>query len=107
MLCGVASGTVYDLLYVARVFVCGINKSKYTVKDKIFTCICDLLYFIVLAAAFVFVSVCFEFYSLRLYMVVGCALGVIIYLKSLHLIIAFFIKKVYNSMRSNKGTKGV
>lgn len=107
MLCGVASGTVYDLLYVARVFVCGINKSKYTVKDKIFTCICDILYFIVLAAAFVFVSVCFGFYSLRLYMIAGCALGVIIYLKSLHIIIAFLIKKVYNNIRNNIDKKGV
>ena len=102
MLCGVLSGVVYEVLYVARVFVCGLNKKKYTLKDKIFTCLCDVLYFAVFAAMFVFTSVTFEFYSLRLYMLIGCALGAIIYLKSLHLIIAICIKKVYNSLNRYK-----
>lgn len=98
MLCGVISGIVYEALYIARVFVCGLNKRKYTVKDKIFTCLCDLLYFAVFAAMFVFTSVTFEFYSFRLYMLIGCALGAIIYIKSLHVIIAICIKKVYNKL---------
>ena len=98
MLCGVASGVVYEVLYIARVFVCGVDKQKYTIKDKIFTCLCDILYFAVLAGMFVFTSVTFEFYSLRLYMLIGCALGAIIYLKSLHIIIAFCIKRVYNRL---------
>ena len=102
MLCGVLSGVVYDVLYIARVFVCGLNKKKYTVKDKIFTCLCDILYFAVFAAMFVFTSVTFEFYSLRLYMLIGCVLGAAIYLKSLHVIIAICIKKVYNSLSKCK-----
>ncbi len=102
MLCGVLSGVVYEVLYVARVFVCGLNKRKYTVKDKIFTCLCDILYFTVFAVMFVFTSITFEFYSLRLYMLIGCALGAIIYIKSLHVIIAIFIKKVYNSLNRCK-----
>ena len=106
VLCGVSSGVVYDVLYIARTFVCGLNKSKYTVKDKIFIVLCDLIYFIVLAAMFVFISVCFEFYSIRLYMLVGCALGAIIYLKSLHLIIAFLIGKVYNKIIKAKIMRG-
>lgn len=106
VLCGVSSGLVYDVLYVARAFVCGLNKSKYTVKDKIFIVICDLIYFAVFAAMFVFVSVCFEFYEIRLYMLVGAALGAIIYLKSLHLIIAFFISKVYNRIIKAKLLRG-
>lgn len=105
VLCGVVSGIFYDILYAARVFVCGLNKSKYTVKDKIFTCICDLIYFAVFAAAFVFLSICFEFYQIRLYMLIGAALGAIIYLKSLHLIIAFLIKKVYNSVNRSRLTR--
>lgn len=105
MLCGVCSGLIYDVLYVARTFVCGINKAKFTVKDKIFTCLCDLIYFAVFSAMFIFVSVMFEFYSIRLYMLVGCALGAIIYLKSLHIIIAFLIKKVYNSIGKVKKPK--
>ena len=76
-LCGVSSGIVYDVLYIARVFVCGTDKAGYTVKDKIFTCLCDLIYF-----------------------------GALIYLKSLHLIIAFFIKKAYNSLVKVKLPRG-
>lgn len=105
MLCGVVSGVVYEVLYIARVFVCGIDKRTYTVKDKIFTCLCDILYFAVFAAMFVFTSVTFEFYSLRLYMLIGCALGAIIYLKSLHVIIAICIKRVYNSLNRCKRHK--
>lgn len=98
MLCGVASGAVYDVLYIARVFVCGADKRSYTVKDRIFTLICDLIYFAVFAAMFIFISVCFGFYSLRLYMLVAALLGALIYLKSLHIGIAFLIKKAYNGL---------
>ena len=104
VLLGVGSGVLYDILFIARAFVCGVNKSVYTVKDKIFTCICDIIYFLAFAVAFVFISVCFEFYSVRLYMLAGCALGAIIYMKSLHLIIAFLIKKVYNGINRSENT---
>ena len=98
MLVGITSGIVYDFLYAAQIFVCGTDFSRYKIKDKIMTVACDLIYFIVFAAMFVFTSVMFEFYSLRLYMLAGCALGALIYLKSLHIIIAFMLKKVYNSI---------
>lgn len=103
MLCGVCSGVVYDMLYIARTFVCGADAKKFTLKDKIFTCICDIIYFLVFAAMYVFISVCFEFYEIRWYMLIGCALGAVIYFKSLHLIIAFLIKKVYNKINKDKG----
>lgn len=105
-LCGVLSGIVYDVLYLARAFVCGVNREKFTLKDKIFTCLCDLIYFAAFSAMFVFTSVTFEFYSIRLYMLVGCAFGALIYLKSIHLIIAFLIKKVYNSIAKVKIGRG-
>ncbi|MDE6790921.1 MAG: spore cortex biosynthesis protein YabQ [Clostridia bacterium] len=105
-LCGVISGVVYDILYIARAFVCGLDKAKFTLKDKIFTCICDLIYFIAFSAMFVFTSVCFEFYTIRLYMLIGCALGALIYLKSLHFIIAFLVRRVYNRIRKIKTVRG-
>lgn len=105
-LCGVCSGVVYDVLYVARAFVCGVDKAKFTLKDKIFTFLCDIIYFAVFAAMFVFISVTFEFYSIRLYMLAGSALGAIIYLKSVHLCIAFCIKKVYNKFAKVKFGRG-
>lgn len=98
ILCGAVSGILYDVLYVARIIVCGVDKRNYTVKDKIFTFFCDLIYFAVFALAFVYMCVCFDFYELRLFMLVGLALGLVIYLKSLHLCIAFLIKKVYNNL---------
>ncbi|MGN1060661.1 MAG: spore cortex biosynthesis protein YabQ [Candidatus Coproplasma sp.] len=101
ILCGVASGFLYDLLYIARTIVCGVNKQKYTVKDKIFTFFCDVIYFAVFAATFVYVCVCFDFYTLRLFMLIGAAFGVLIYLKSFHLCIDFLIKKVYNSINKS------
>ncbi len=95
---GVMSGIVYDVLYIARCAVCGVEKQAYTVKDKVFCAACDILYFIVFAAAFVFISVMFEFRELRLFMLIGCALGALLYLKSFHVIVAFFVKKVYNKV---------
>jgi len=96
LFCGIISGVVYDVLYIARSAVCGVEKQNYTVKDKIFIVAADILYCLVFAAGFVFVSVLFNFTGFRLYMLIGCILGAALYLKSFHLIVAFFVKKVYN-----------
>ncbi|MGN0814083.1 MAG: spore cortex biosynthesis protein YabQ [Candidatus Coproplasma sp.] len=101
-LCGAASGIVYDIFYIARVFICGADGSAYTLKDKIFTAVCDILYFAVLTASFLFCSYLFDFYELRLYMLVATAAGALIYLKSFHIILAICIKKAYNKIRINK-----
>ncbi len=109
LFCGVVSGGVYDVLFVARSIVCGVNAAAFTVKDRIFIIICDLIYCLVFAAGFIFVSVMFGFGDLRLYMLIGCALGAFIYLKSLHIIVAFLINKVYNviaTRRSNGIDRG-
>ncbi|MCH5147224.1 MAG: hypothetical protein J1F61_04355 [Clostridiales bacterium] len=105
LFCGVSSGVVYDILYIARCSLCGIDKSAYTVKDKIFLIICDLLYSLVFAAGFIFVSVMFGFENLRMYMLIGCIIGAIIYLKSFHIIVAFFVRKVYNIIITKKEQK--
>ena len=102
LFCGVISGIAYDILYIARCILCGIDKSNYTVKDRIFLIICDLLYCILFAAGFIFVSVLFDFENLRAYMLIGCALGALIYLKSFHLIVAFFVSRVYNVITAKK-----
>ena len=103
--CGILSGIVYDDLYIARCCVCGIHKQAYTVKDKIFTAVCDIVYCLIFAAAFVFGSVMFEFEGLRLYMFLGCVLGALLYLKSFHIIVAFSVKKVYNRVTTKKTGK--
>ena len=103
--CGVVSGIVYDVLYIARCCVCGVQPHAYTVKDRVFLIACDVLYCILFAAAYVFTSVMFDFGGLRLYMLLGCFLGAVLYLKSFHVFVAFFVKKVYNGITSRKGTK--
>ncbi len=100
--CGILSGIVYDVLYIARCAVCGIHKQAYTVKDRIFTAACDILYCLVFAAAFVFISVMFDFSGLRVYMFIGCVVGALLYLKSFHIFVAFSVKKVYNKITSKK-----
>lgn len=105
MCCGIASGILYDILYVVRCAVCGVDFRAYDLKDKIFAAVFDVIYFAVLAAAFVFLSVMFEFNGVRLYMLCGTALGVLLYLKSFHIIVAFCVKKVYNKYTTKKEKK--
>ena len=105
VLCGIVCGAVYDILYIVRCAVCGVHTRAYTLKDKIFTACCDLIFFAVFAAAYIFTSVMFDFGGLRLYMIAGCAIGTILYLKSFHIIVAFSVKKVYNVFTNRKGKK--
>lgn len=105
-LCGLISGVVYDLLYVARCIVCGTNKTGYTAKDRIFIIASDLLYCAVFAAGYIFTSVMFNFEGVRLYMLIGCIFGAFIYLKSFHIIVAFLCNKVYNKIIKLKEKNG-
>ena len=100
--CGVLSGIVYDILYIARCSVCGVEKRAYTVKDRIFLIACDIVYTLVFAAMFIFTSVMFDFYELRLFMLLGCVLGAFLYLKSVHIFVAFLMGKVYNKVTLKK-----
>lgn len=102
---GVVSGVVYDVLYIARCAVCGVQRQAYTVKDRIFIVVSDILYFVIFSAGYVFVSVMFGFDRLRLYMLIGCLIGAMLYLKSIHVIVAFSVKKVYNKITAKKGKK--
>ena len=102
---GIVSGIVYDILYIARCIVCGVHKQAYSVKDRIFTIACDVIYCLFFAASYVFVSVMFNFDNIRVFMILGCVLGAILYLKSFHLIVAFFVNKLYNRIRLKKMDK--
>ncbi len=99
---GIYSGILYDILYIVRVVVCGIYRGQLSFKDKIFTAVCDFVYFIFLAIAFIFLCVLFCIDTLRLYMFVALVLGVALYLKSVHIIVAFFVKRVYNIKKTRR-----
>lgn len=102
---GIVSGLFYDVLYVARISLCGADKGAYTVKDRIFIVAADILYCLAFAAGFIFTSVMFDFEGLRLYMLLGCLTGAVLYLKSFHEIVAFFVLKVYNKVRKYSENK--
>jgi hypothetical protein len=103
--CGIVSGAFYDVLYIARCAVCGVNKSVYTIKDKIFIFFCDLFYFVIFALGFIFMSNVFDFFEFRLFMLLACGVGAILYLKSLHILVAFFVNKVYNDITKRNKSK--
>ena len=106
LFCGIISGILYDVLFVARVFLCGADKRVYTVKDRIFIIAADILYCLTFAAGYIFTSVTFDFEGFRLYMLIGCGLGALLYLKSFQVIVAFSVKKVYNKLNLYLEKKG-
>lgn len=89
LLSGAASGVIYDILYVVKRWI----------KPKALRISLDILFFVLFAGLYVFVSVLFEFPSFRLYMFLGCLVGLLLYLKSLHIILDFFIKRLYNILK--------
>lgn len=88
LLAGVMSGGVYEVVYVLKLFVKG-RKTAISL---------DILFFLAFAAIYVFLAVMFDLPYFRLYMFIACLLGLLLYLKSIHYILAFLIKKVYNRL---------
>ncbi len=95
VLCGVASGPVYDLIYCAR----------YPVRAAWVRIATDVLFFMLFCGLFLFVSVVFSLPTVRFYMFGGCLAGFFLYLKSFHKIVAFFMEKLYNKFVQNRKAK--
>ena len=90
VLVGVASGPLYELCFVFR---------KIAGARIIAAVIFDALYFLLFAAICVFTAVLFSFPDFRVYMYLGNLLGLVLYLKSIHRIVAFLWKLCYNKAR--------
>lgn len=88
VLTGVASGVVYEVFYILR-----------KLFPSAFSIAFDVAFFLVFAGMSIFASVLFAFPNFRVYMYLGNALGLILYLKSIHLIVAFLWKLCYNKAR--------
>lgn len=56
----------------------------------------DLVVFLLLSVAYVLYSHYLKFPNFRLYMIIGIVLGILIYLKSLHILLAKYLKMSYN-----------
>lgn len=93
--CGVVSGVFYDVLYVARSLIF-LRARRLSAAKTVAAAVCDLLAFAALAALYVLASVLFNFPNARFYMFLACFCGILLYIKSFHLMVAFLINKVYN-----------
>ncbi len=93
--CGIVGGIVYDVFYCLRVFV----------RARAAEIAADLCFFLFFAGLYLFVSLLFELPDLRFYMFAGCLIGLGLYLKSFHGIVAFFAKKVYNRIDKVKSKR--
>lgn len=89
---GFLMGIVYEICAFLRLIFRCENKNKGL--GTLF----DVLFFLSFGIAAVFTAYVFHFPSFRVYMCLGYALGLIIYLKSLHRILAFFQRICYNKI---------
>lgn len=105
--CGVAGGPVYDLLYAVWLALSGGGKDP----RRAFACraVCDAAYWLALSAMFAALSAALCFPDVRLYMIAAVFAGALLYNKSLHIIVAFLINKLYNKVTKSvkAGKKGL
>ena len=93
VLIGLIGGVLYELFSVVRFLLVGKGK-----KRKALGAAVDILYSMAFALVCIYGAYAFDFPDFRVYMWIGYLVGGIIYLKSLHKIIAFFKKVCYNSI---------
>ena len=90
---GFVGGVIYEIFSFLRLIMgcrCG--------KNKFLGCMADVIFCVCFALHCIFASFLFHFPNLRVYMCIGYALGGIIYLKSLHIILAFLQNVCYNKI---------
>ena len=89
---------------------CGVVYSPITffkslIKIKAIQILIDVLFFTTVSFFYVLLSYKLKFPSLRFYMVFGVFSGLFSYMKSFHIILANFNKKLYNIIKKNKGKR--
>lgn len=89
-LTGIAGGLLYDLFYTVRFFL----------RFRWVHIASDILFCLAFAGLYLLVSLCVELPALRFYSFIGCLLGLFLYLKSFHKIVAFFSERVYNGVKA-------
>ena len=82
-------------LLAAAIHSFGMNKGKFSAVAECIVCVVG-------AAAFVFVGVATGFSDRRAYHYLGILTGIILYLKTLRIIVAFFKKVCYNTITKLK-----
>lgn len=109
---GIIGGIIYDVIYVIKVVMFGLpcaekkrgdNGKKREKAERGAGMFFDVLFFLLFSALSIFIGTLFSFPDFRSYMFMGNLLGLLLYLKSFHIIVAFFIKRVYNITRKVAG----
>ena len=77
---GIFSGIFYDVIYCA---VLPFRRAWVKIAG-------EFLFAVIFTLLFIFLSLLFGFPAFRIYMLLGCAAGFCLYLKSFHKIVAFF-----------------
>ena len=90
---GFVGGLLYEAFSFVR-FLLGCPRGK----NKWLGCALDIAFFLTFACVCVFSSYVFKFPDFRVYTWLGYALGGILYLKTLHEIVAFFENVCYNNI---------
>lgn len=83
---GVIAGVLYEPFYLLRRLI----------KFRTVKIFLDVLFFLFFSAIFISVSVVFDFPEIRLFTIFGAFAGFLLYIFSLHRIVAFLIEKLYN-----------
>lgn len=92
---GLLSGVIYDIFFFIKKF-CG---------GQIFDIVLDVLFFVIFAVIYIFISFIFEFPVFRLYMFLAAQLGLLMYIKSFHILFANVAKKIYNKFKGVRRAK--
>lgn len=90
MFTGILGGILYEPFFLARKLI----------RLHFFGIIADVLFFVFFGITYVFISVMYDFPAVRPYMLAGALAGLLLYLFSLHRIVAFLIEKLYNNIKN-------
>ncbi len=102
ILIGIVGGVLYDVFFLLRA----------PLRMRWVRILCDFLFCIAFGAVYLLFAVSFRMPPLRFYYILGLTLGLFLYLKSFHKIVAFFSEKLYNGLterhrgKSNHGRRG-
>ena len=86
---GMSGGILYE----------GVELFRFFVGNRIARAVADAAFFLLVAVLFTVSSAFFCLPSFRLYQVGACMVGFLLYRKSLHRILAFFARRLYNKCR--------
>ena len=89
ILTGALGGVLYE----------GVSCIRFFVKNAVWRAAADVLFFLVFAVLFAGMRAIFFLPDFRIYMLAALPVGFLLYRKSLHRILAFFARRLYNKCR--------